>query len=58
MMQSTITQFPPYLSLAIWLPILIGAVILAIGRDDKPGMVRLGALVGSIVSFLATLPLI
>ena len=34
-MQSTISHFPPYLSLAIWLPVLFGAIILAVGRDDK-----------------------
>ncbi|MDQ1918916.1 NADH-quinone oxidoreductase subunit M [Massilia pseudoviolaceinigra] len=58
MMQSTISNFPPYLSLAIWLPIVLGAAILAIGRDDKPGMTRWMALIASIASFLVTLPLI
>ncbi len=46
------------LSLAIWLPIAFGALLLAIGRDDKPGMVRGVALIGSVASFLITLPLI
>ncbi|MDM5179984.1 NADH-quinone oxidoreductase subunit M [Massilia sp. DJPM01] len=58
MMQSTISNFPPYLSLAIWLPIVLGAAILAIGRDDKPGMTRWMALIASIASFLVTLPLL
>ncbi|NHZ78353.1 NADH-quinone oxidoreductase subunit M [Massilia sp. CCM 8695] len=58
MMQSTISNFPPYLSLAIWLPIVLGAAILAIGRDDKPGLTRWMALIASIASFLVTLPLI
>ncbi|MDQ1831155.1 NADH-quinone oxidoreductase subunit M [Massilia scottii] len=58
MMQSTISNFPPYLSLAIWLPIVLGAAILAIGRDNKPGMTRWMALIASIASFLVTLPLI
>ena len=58
MMQSTISNFPPYLSLAIWLPIVIGAAILAIGRDDKPGLTRWMALIGSIACFLVTLPLV
>ncbi len=53
-MQSTL----PYLSLAIWLPILFGAFILAFGRDDNPGLVRGVSLLGSVVSFLVTLPLI
>jgi NADH-quinone oxidoreductase subunit M len=58
MMQSTISTFPPFLSLAIWLPIAFGALILAVGRDDKPGLTRVLALVASIISFVATLPLI
>jgi NADH-quinone oxidoreductase subunit M len=53
-MQSTL----PLLSLAIWLPILFGLLVLAIGNDKKPGMTRMLSLVGSIVSFLVTLPLI
>ena len=57
-MQSTISTFPPYLSLTIWVPILFGLLILALGRDSRPGLARVGALVGSIVSFLCTLPLI
>ena len=55
-MQSS--TFPPFLSLAIWLPILFGMLILAIGRDNKPGLTRWFALLGSIVSFLVTIPLI
>ncbi len=58
MMQSTISTLPPYLSLAIWAPILFGLLILAFGRDDKPGQVRVASLVASVVSFLFTLPLI
>jgi NADH-quinone oxidoreductase subunit M len=57
-MQSTISALPPYLSLSIWVPILFGLLILALGRDNKPGLVRVGALVASVVSFLCTLPLI
>ena len=56
MMQSS--TFPPFLSLAIWLPILFGVLVLAIGRDDKPGLTRWFALASSIVSFLVTIPLI
>ena len=54
MMQSTF----PYLSLAIWLPIVFGALVLTFGRDNNPGLVRSMSLLGSIVSFLVTLPLI
>jgi NADH-quinone oxidoreductase subunit M len=57
MMQSTISTFPPYLSLAIWLPILFGVLILAIGRDEKPGLTRWMSLAGAVISFLPTIPL-
>src|SRR6185295_3911761 len=46
------------LSLAIWLPIVAGAVLLAIGRDEHANTVRWMALIASIASFLVTLPLI
>ena len=46
------------LSLAIWLPIAFGIVVIAIGSDDNPGLVRLISLIGSIASFVVTLPLI
>jgi len=45
------------LSLVIWLPIAFGLVLLAIGRDEQARSVRWVALIGSVVSFLATLPL-
>jgi len=45
------------LSLAIWTPIAFGVVLLAIGRDSQARAVRWLALVGSLVSFLITLPL-
>jgi NADH-quinone oxidoreductase subunit M len=45
------------LSLAIWTPIVFGAILLALGRDDQARTVRWIALIGSIVSFLVTLPL-
>ncbi len=46
------------LSVSIWLPIAVGILLLALGRDDNPGMARWTALVGSVASFLVTLPLI
>jgi NADH-quinone oxidoreductase subunit M len=58
MMQSTISTLPPYLSLAIWLPIIFGLIVLAVGRDTNAAMVRVGSLIGAIVSFAATIPLI
>ena len=45
------------LSLAIWLPIVFGAGLLAFGRDENARGVRWFALAGSVVSFLVTLPL-
>jgi NADH-quinone oxidoreductase subunit M len=46
------------LSVAIWLPIAFGAVLLAFGRDSNPGASRWLALIGAVLSFLVTLPLI
>jgi NADH-quinone oxidoreductase subunit M len=48
----------PLLSLAIWLPIVSGVLLLALGRDDRVDAVRWGALVASVVSFLVTIPLV
>jgi NADH-quinone oxidoreductase subunit M len=45
------------LSLAIWTPIAFGVVLLALGRDDQARAVRWIALVGSLASFLVTIPL-
>lgn len=46
------------LSLAIWLPIACGALLLALGRDSHPNAARWMALIGSLISFIVTLPLI
>jgi NADH-quinone oxidoreductase subunit M len=46
------------LSVAIWLPIAVGALLFALGRDDNAGTVRWVALLGAIASLLVTLPLI
>jgi NADH-quinone oxidoreductase subunit M len=54
MMQSNF----PLLSLAIWLPILFGVLVLAIGNDRNPGTARALSLFGSIASFLVTLPIV
>jgi NADH-quinone oxidoreductase subunit M len=45
------------LSLAIWLPIVFGAILLALGRDDQARTVRWVALIGAALGFLVTLPL-
>ncbi|HCY16179.1 MAG: NADH-quinone oxidoreductase subunit M [Curvibacter sp. GWA2_64_110] len=45
------------LSLAIWMPIAFGVLLLALGRDEQARMVRWVALIGALASFLVTLPL-
>lgn len=47
----------PYLSLAIWLPIAFGVLIMAVGNDENAPMVRSLSLFAAVVSFLVTLPL-
>jgi len=54
MMQSTI----PYLSLAIWVPIAFGALVLTRAGDENARIARILALFGAIVSFLVTLPIV
>jgi NADH-quinone oxidoreductase subunit M len=48
----------PLLSLAIWLPIVSGVLLLALGRDDRADAVRWAALVASLASFAVTIPLV
>ncbi|MDI1258618.1 MAG: NADH-quinone oxidoreductase subunit M [Polaromonas sp.] len=45
------------LSLAIWIPVAFGALLLAIGRQENAKVTRWIALIGAIVGFLATIPL-
>lgn len=45
------------LSLAIWTPIVFGAILLAIGRDEHVRAVRWLALVGAVLGLLVTLPM-
>ena len=45
------------LNLAIWIPILSGVAVLAIGSDRNAGAARLIALVGAVLGLVATLPL-
>jgi NADH-quinone oxidoreductase subunit M len=47
----------PWLSLAIWIPIVFGAALLAAGRDQRADVVRSVALIGSLLGLLVTLPL-
>jgi NADH-quinone oxidoreductase subunit M len=46
------------LSLAIFLPIACGALLLALGRDEQAHAVRWMALTAAVASFLVTIPLI
>jgi NADH-quinone oxidoreductase subunit M len=48
---------PPYLSLAVWVPIIAGLVILALHRDGDARAARWVALIGSVAGFLVTVPL-
>ena len=47
----------PLLSLAIWLPIVGGLLVLATGSDRNAGLARLLALAVAVTGFLVTLPL-
>ncbi len=47
----------PYLSLAIWVPIVAGLAVLAVGRDDDPRPARWLALIGAVAGFAVTIPL-
>ncbi len=47
----------PIISLAIWVPILAGVIVLFTGDDRRACLARWLALVGSIAGFLVTLPL-
>ena len=48
----------PLLSLAIWLPIAAGILLLAFGTDERASAVRWSALVAAVAGFLVTIPLI
>ena len=48
----------PILSIAIWMPIVFGILVLAIGSDKNPAPARWLALIGSILSLIVTIPLI
>ena len=45
------------LSLAIWTPIVFGAVVLTFGKQEQAKLVRWIALIGSVIGLLVTLPL-
>jgi NADH-quinone oxidoreductase subunit M len=45
------------LSVAIWLPILAGVLLLLVGSDKQAALTRWAALASSITAFIATIPL-
>ena len=45
------------LSLAIWIPIVFGAMVLAFGKQEQAKMVRWIALIGALLGLLVTIPL-
>ena len=47
----------PYLSLAIWVPIVAGLLVLAVNRDADAAAARWLALVGAVAGFAVTIPL-
>lgn len=49
--------FNNLLSLAIWMPILAGVLVLATGTDSRAPLARILALIGAVAGFLVTLPL-
>ncbi len=51
-------QSLPLLSLSIWTPIAFGILILLLGRESNANAMRWLALVGAVVSFLITLPIV
>ncbi len=47
----------PYLSLAIWVPIVAGLLVLTVSRDRDAQIARWVALIGAIAGFAVTIPL-
>jgi NADH-quinone oxidoreductase subunit M len=47
----------PVISVAIWLPIIFGILVLATGDDKNAPLARVLAMVGSVLGFLVTIPL-
>ncbi|WP_269504649.1 complex I subunit 4 family protein [Burkholderia sp. IMCC1007] len=48
----------PFLSLAIWAPILVGACLLRAGSDHHPNRTRWIALIGALIGLAAVVPLV
>ncbi|MGL4768421.1 MAG: NADH-quinone oxidoreductase subunit M [Formosimonas sp.] len=48
----------PWLSLAIWVPIVFGVLVLLVARQGQDGLARQLALFGAVVGFLVTIPMV
>ncbi|OZI38293.1 NADH-quinone oxidoreductase subunit M [Bordetella genomosp. 10] len=51
------SQTFPWLTLAVFVPIVFGLLVLAVGGDNKRGLTLGLSLIGAIVGFLVTIPL-
>lgn len=51
-------NYLPWLSLSIWLPILVGLIILVVCSESEARIIRWLALMGAVLSLIVTLPLI
>ena len=47
----------PWLTFAIFVPIVCGLIILAVGSDERPALTRNLSLIGALLSFFVTIPL-
>ena len=47
----------PWLTFAIFVPIVCGLLILAVGSDERPALTRNLSLIGALLSFFVTIPL-
>ena len=47
----------PWLTFAIFVPIVCGLLILAVGRDERPALTRNLSLISALLSFFVTIPL-
>src|SRR6266705_3278270 len=48
----------PWLSLAVWVPIVAGRAVLATGSDRNARQARIIALIGAVLGFVVTIPLV
>jgi len=48
----------PWLSLSVWVPIVAGLIVLATGADKNAREARIIALLGAVIGFLVTIPLV